>query len=268
MPDGRRDRLPGALRRWVGRVLWAPVEARLQRVVTDVVTAEVDRVILALSEAEFRARRDLLAVGERDAASSSAAYAAAHMYTARSFTDPESTLRYALEIAPRGGLALEFGVFAGRSLRIIAELRNGSAIFGFDSFKGLPEDYRSHVRKGAFAVDELPRVEGAELVVGWFDETLPGFIAEHPGPVDFVHVDGDLYSSAVTVLDAVGPRLRPGSVLVFDEFFNYPGWQDHEFRAWEEWLARTGAAFEFEAYTVNNEQVVVRITDPGAVPAG
>jgi predicted O-methyltransferase YrrM len=264
MPEEQHNRGPGALRRWVGRTLVAPLEARLQRVVA----TEVDRAIRAMGEAEFRARRDLLAVGERDAASSSAAFAARHMYTARSYTDQESTLRYALEIAPNGGMALEFGVFAGRSLRVIAEVRKGTEVYGFDSFKGLPEDYRSHVREGAFAVDELPRIEGAELVVGWFDETLPDFLARHPGPVDFVHVDGDLYSSAVTVLDAVAPRLQAGSVLIFDEFFNYPGWQDHEFRAWEEFLARTGATFEYEAYTVNNEQVVVRITDPGRASGG
>lgn len=260
MREGWRQRIARGLRNWVGRTLVAPIEDRLARVVR----AEVERVV---SGAEFRARRDLLAVGERDAARSSAKFAAQEMPTARSFTDQESTLRYALEIAPHGGMALEFGVFAGRSLRVIAELRKGCEVYGFDSFRGLPEDYRSHVRTGAFAVDQLPRVDGAELVVGWFDETLPDFLATHPGPVDFVHVDGDLYSSAVTVLDAVGPRLQPGSVLIFDEFFNFPGWEDHEFRAWQEWLARTGATFEYEAYTVNNEQVVVRITDPGSSPA-
>ena len=259
MPEGRPSRLTQAIRRWGVRTVVLPAERRLQRIVA----AEVDRVVRALDDAEFRARRDLLAVGERDAASSSAAFAAREMYTARSFTDPESTLRHGLEIAPRGGLALEFGVFEGRSLRIMAEMRADGRVYGFDSFKGLPEDYRSHVRQGAFAVDQLPQVPGADLVVGWFDETLPGFLAAHPDPVDFVHVDGDLYSSAVTVLEAVGPRLRVGSVLVFDEFFNYPGWEDHEFRAWQEFLARTGATFSYEGYTVNNEQVAVRITDPG-----
>jgi predicted O-methyltransferase YrrM len=242
--------------------------APVQRGIAEAVRSEVDRAVQAVVDAEFRARRDLLAVGERDAASSSAAFARREMYTARSFTDPESTLRHAVELAPRGGMALEFGVFAGRSLRIIAEMRRDGQVYGFDSFKGLPEDYRSHVRQGAFAVDELPQVPGAELVIGWFDETLPGFLAAHPGPVDLVHVDGDLYSSAVTVFDAVGPRLQVGSVIVFDEFFNFPGWEDHEFRAWQEFLARTGATFTYEAYTVNNEQVVVRITDPGVRSGG
>jgi predicted O-methyltransferase YrrM len=247
----------GAARRWAARTLMPPLDARLTRIVR----AEIDR---AVGDLEFRARRDLLAVGERDAALSSAKWADDVMPTARSFHDPVSTLEYALSIAPQGGMALEFGVFTGRSLAVIAEARKGREVYGFDSFQGLPEDYRPHVREGAFALDGIPNVEGAELVVGWFDDTLPGFLDAHPGPVDFLHVDGDLYSSAVTVLELVGPRLLPGSIVIFDEFFNYPGWQKHEFRAWEEYLARTGAQISYEAYTSNNEQVVARIVETGS----
>ncbi|MCW2683891.1 MAG: hypothetical protein JWP33_1804 [Blastococcus sp.] len=257
MPTKKRLGTVGtAVRQWAARRLGPPVEARLARIVR----AEVERVV---GEAEFRARRDLLAVGERDAALSSARWAEEFMPRARSFTDPVSTLEHALAIAPKGGMALEFGVFAGRSLTVITEARKGVEVYGFDSFRGLPEVYRPHVREGAFALDRLPEVAGAELVVGWFEDTLPDFLARHAGPVDFLHVDGDLYSSAVTVLQHVGPRLQPGSVVIFDEYFNYPGWEKHEYRAWQEYLQRTGATVGYEAYTVNNEQVVARIIDTG-----
>ena len=273
-----RGRLRAVARRWVVRTAVAPFEARLAGRVestvrsevdraTGAIRAEVDRAIRALHEVEFRERRDLLAAGERDAAVASARFAAREMPTALAFHDPVSTLRYAVEIAPAGGLALEFGVFQGSSLEVIAEGRGRRDVYGFDSFQGLPEDYRPHVRAGAFATDGLPEVAGAELVVGWFQDTLPGFLAAHPGPVHLLHVDGDLYSSAVTVLEHVGPRLVPGSVVVFDEFFNFPGWEQHEYRAWREHLDRTGARVAYEAYTSNNEQVVVRVVDPGA-PAG
>lgn len=256
MVQGRGGPLLGAARRWVARTFVHPLEERLARIVR----TEVERIV---EESEFRARRDLLAVGERDAARSSARWAHRMMPTAREFHDPTSTLEYALELAPQGGMALEFGVFQGRSLAVIAEARKGREVYGFDSFEGLPEHYRPHVRRGAFALDRLPEVEGAELVVGWFDDTLPGFLEAHPGPVDFLHVDGDLYSSAVTVLSLVGPRLLAGSVVLFDEFFNYPGWDDSgEFRAWQEYLERTGTTVEYEAYTSNDEQVVARIIEP------
>ena len=240
------------------------VVSRLEARVEHVVRTEADRVIREVLGAEFRARRDILAAGERVAAASSCEFQMREMPTARVFHDSLTTLRYGLDIAPAEGMALEFGVFAGRSLRVIAGSRPGKEVYGFDSFEGLPEDFRPHVRQGTFALDRLPDVPGAEFVVGWFDETLPGFLEEHPGPVAFLHIDGDLYSSAKTVLDHVGPRLRAGSVVVFDEFFNFPGWEQHEYRAWREWLDATGAQVTYEAYTQEDEQVVARILDPGA----
>jgi hypothetical protein len=58
----------------------------------------------------------------------------------------------------------------------------------------------------------------------------------------------------------VGPRLRPGSIVVFDEYFNYPGWEEHEHRAWMEYVELEGLRFGYEGYTVDHEQVVVRVT--------
>jgi hypothetical protein len=69
----------------------------------------------------------------------------------------------------------------------------------------------------------------------------------------------DLYSSTKTVLDLAGERLVRGAVIVLDEFFNYPGWQQHGYRAWTEFVARTGLPFDYLAYTANNEQVAVRL---------
>jgi predicted O-methyltransferase YrrM len=256
----RRDLdLRRAVRRWVARTLLLPLEARLRRVVKD----EVDRVVHELHEVERRSRRDIISAGERHAAWTSARFAEEVMPTGRWFPEPHETLMYALGEAPRGGMALEFGVWAGRSLRVIAEVRGRREVYGFDSFKGLPEDYRWHVRAGSFAVDEAPTVEGAQLVEGWFEETLPDFLATHPGPVDFLHIDSDLYSSAVTVLELVGPRLVPGSVVMFDEFFNYQGWEKHEYRAWQEYVERTGTQVEYLAYTSTHEQVVARIVARG-----
>jgi hypothetical protein len=103
-------------------------------------------------------------------------------------------------------------------------------------------------------------VAGAELVVGWFDETLPDFLKAHGEHVDFLHIDSDLHSSAKTVLELVGPRLCVGSVIEFDEYFNYPGWQEHEHKAWQEYVVATGIQYRYEAYCYEECQVTVRIT--------
>lgn len=222
-----------------------------------------EQTLGAIRDVEVRDRHDIFAAGERHAVVESARFAAEHMPTVPTFPTPHHTLRYALSLAPAEGLALEFGVFEGATLKIIAAAREGRDVYGFDSFEGLPEDWRSGFPKGAFGVDGLPAVPGAELIKGWFSDTLPMFLAEQPGPVSFLHVDCDLYSSTVTVLDQVGPRLQPGSIVQFDEFFNFPAWREHEFRAWQEYVARTGITYEYAGYTLIDEQVIVRITGTG-----
>lgn len=231
------------------------------------VRQETDRVVAELRAAEIRDRRDMIAAGEREAVLGSARFARTEMPEAVTCPHPDSTLEHALGLAPSGGMALEFGVYRGRTLRRIAAHRGDGRVFGFDTFTGLPEAWRAGFPAGAFAdVGEggaLPDVPGAELIVGLFEGTVHGFLAAHPGPVDFLHVDSDLYSSAVTVLEAVGPRLRAGSIVLFDEFLNFPEWEQHEARAWWEYTGKHGVRYTPVCYTHDNEQVAVRIDDPG-----
>jgi predicted O-methyltransferase YrrM len=239
------------------------LEAVLTRHLQEVraaLTAEVDHAVRAVQDAEFRSRRDLLAAGERSAAASSARFVQEAMPTAPTFEHPIATLEHALSLAPAEGMALEFGVATGRTLSVIAAARANSQVFGFDSFQGLPEDWRTNIPAGTFKVDQVPDVPGVELVVGLFADTLPDFFAHHDGPVAFMHLDADLYSSTVTVLEHVGPRLAPGSVIVFDEYFNYPGWEEHEHRAWQEFVTKSGIEFQYVAYTCDHEQVAVVVT--------
>jgi predicted O-methyltransferase YrrM len=264
-----RDKAARVVEEVVGRysVVQAADIAELRREIAELrhqlsgeLRDQADRIVETARQVEHRARRDVSFAAEMEAAARSAGFIRKHMSAAQPFPSPHSTLEHALSLAQSGGMALEFGVYAGTTLKIIATARDGEAIYGFDSFEGLPETWRSGYPEGTFGLDSLPDVPGSELVVGWFDDTLPGFMAEHPGPVDFLHVDCDLYSSTKTVLHLVGPRLRPGSIVVFDEYFNYPGWQEHEHRAWMEYVELKGLKFEYEGYTVDHEQVIVKVT--------
>jgi predicted O-methyltransferase YrrM len=213
-----------------------------------------------LQDMEHRARRDILYALDIDATADSAAFVREHMPRVPVFWHPHETLRFALGEVKGTGLALEFGVAAGTTLKIIAEaLSDDLRVVGFDTFEGLPEVWRTGFPAGEFAQAAIPDVPGAELVAGLFDDTLPAFLAGCDDAVGFLHLDADLYSSTKTVLDLIGDRLRPGAVLVFDEFFNYPGWQHHEYLAWSEFVARSGRSFEYLAYTGHNEQVVIRL---------
>ncbi|MEV7550275.1 class I SAM-dependent methyltransferase [Amycolatopsis sp. NPDC089917] len=246
-----------------------PYTEELERVAADLraeIVRQGDRCYDRVIEFEIRSRRDMIYAGDQDAARDSNRFARENLTGTKHFARPQETLAYALSLAPSGGMALEFGVASGNTLRVIAKARGGVETYGFDWFQGLPENWLNGMPAGSFARDDLPDVPGAELVVGLFADTLPGFLEKHEGAVDFLHVDGDLYSSAKTVLDLAGPRLRPGSIVHFDEFFNYPGWQEHEHKAWLEYVERTGVEFEYVAYTYADNQVTVRITqvDPSS----
>lgn len=149
-----------------------------------------------------------------------------------------ATLRRVLHEFEPTGWAVEFGVYTGYSLGIIAQ---HMPVIGFDSFEGLPEDWRPGFLKGKFATPNFARQEfyphtsNAMLVPGWFEDTAPTF--PFP-PLGLVHIDCDLYSSTVTALEAVTPYVRKGTLIVFDEYENYPGWEDHEAKAFQEWVDR------------------------------
>jgi methyltransferase family protein len=157
------------------------------------------------------------------------------------------------------GLVVEFGVFEGATINFIAGLTR-ETVYGFDSFSGLPEDWRPGFPKGMFSVG-LPRVRpNVSLVAGLFEDTLPAFLERNRQDVSFLHIDCDLYSSTRTVLRLCGPRIRKGTVLAFDEYFNYPGWRRHEFRAFQEFVAETGRAYEYLSVVPRHQQAAVIIT--------
>jgi hypothetical protein len=197
---------------------------------------------------------------QQQAAISSGELLRREMRDAALHVHPHDTLRHAVGAVEVPGMALEFGVATGTTLRLIAEHHSGGPVFGFDSFEGLPEPWRPGFGTGAFAQEALPEVAGVELVVGLFDDVLPGFLDAHPGPVSFLHLDADLYSSTTTVLEQLGPRLVPGSVVLFDEYYNFPDWPEHEFRAWAEHVERTGVEWSYLGLTLDDEQVSLRIT--------
>ena len=224
---------------------------------------EIDDLHAFVRGLELRMRRDLFFASEVEAAAQSAEFAEEMMPKAPTFPLPHATLRFALGEVSVPGMALEFGVASGTTLEIIAEelapRDDISVVAGFDVFSGLPDAWRTGFPRGIFEQENVPTVPGAEIVPGLFEDSLPKFLKTRTDKISFLHLDADLYSSTVTVLDLVADRLVVGTVIVFDEYFNFPGWRNHEYRAWIEFVGRTGTEFDYLGYTVDNEQVVVRI---------
>lgn len=187
-------------------------------------------------------------------------YIEQHMPDALGFETQRELLAYSLSEASVPGHYLEFGVYTGGTIRYIAARRRDQTIHGFDSFEGLPEPWTGFVLgRGVFSkAGRLPRVP-ANVVLhkGWFRDTLPVWRERIAGPVAFVHVDCDLYSSTVDALSGIADRLQPGTVIVFDEYFNFPNWEQHEFKAWHEFVAKYHVRYEYLGYA--RQQVAIRV---------
>ena len=191
----------------------------------------------------------------------SSQYAIEHMGSAQRFDNSDLLRDHATGSAPSFGMILEFGVFAGHTINRLAAKLSDRHIYGFDSFEGLPEAWGPGAPKGTFKLTGVPTVrENVELIVGWFDQTLPQFLEQHPNdPVTLLHIDCDLYSSTKTVLSLLSPRIVTGTLIIFDEYFNYPGWRHHEFKAFQEFVTARNLKYEYVGMVPSQEQVLVRI---------
>ncbi len=183
-------------------------------------------------------------------------------------TSDAEVLKFGSDHVSLKGLFLELGVCTGKTINFIGALNPHQTVYGFDSFEGLPEDWVRNdkvIRAGTFGFihpDLLPPVlHNVKLVKGWFEDTLGDFMSSFPSdePIAFLHIDSDLYSSAATAFKKLGDRIQPGTIIVFDEFYNYPGFENHEFKAFQEFLNERNLKAHYLAYNVNHEQVAVQI---------
>ena len=182
----------------------------------------------------------------------------------RDFPTPYALLDESIKQSVPGGLYLEFGVFQARTTNHIAS-RLDCELHGFDSFEGLAETSGIWGKGGFTMGGAFPEVlPNIRLHKGWFDQTLEPFLSEHEEPVSFVHIDSDTCESARYVLKTLGSRIQAGTVIQFDEYFNYPGWREGEHKAFCEFVAERRARFRFIGYAerANCLSLAIETIDP------
>jgi hypothetical protein len=193
----------------------------------------------------------------------SADYAEKNMPNVLVFFDESKSemYSYALQQEMINGYIAEFGVWQGKVVNAIALALPNKKIYGFDSFYGLPEDWNGwELSKGTFNLNGvLPKVlENVELIEGYFEKSLPAWLEKNKDPFSLLIIDSDLYSSAKTILNNIGTKqIKKGTLILFDEYFGYINWRQHEFKAWQEFVKKHEIDYEYLA--INHLQALVRI---------
>lgn len=145
----------------------------------------------------------------------------------------------ALRVNGISGDYAEFGCHTGGSFRFaynaVAALAPSRHMWAFDSWSVLPEDDPRDVHPGwskampgaggvgnfhrACEQHGIPR-EAYTTVEGYYRDTLPALGANGaPDDIALAYVDCDIYSSTVSVLEFLEPRLKHGMIVAFDDWF-------------------------------------------------
>jgi len=174
------------------------------------------------------------------------------------------TFETCVPLTPENGLILEFGVRNGHSINFLANLFEGRKVYGFDSFEGIPDSCGNEPAGSYSTHGNIPIVQNnVELVVGWFDKTLPIFKKNHSNSIAFMNIDCDIYSSTKTIFDELSQQIIVGTIIVFDEYIGNPTWREDEYKAFQEWVSANNATYEYISVSFYTKQVAVRITFKG-----
>lgn len=154
----------------------------------------------------------------------------------------------------------EFGVFKGDSIKwwVNNSQNDNSWFYGFDTFTGLPEDF-GMIKKGGYSAHHiLPEVANNQcrFIKGLFQETLFNFLKDYPNDQrKVIHIDCDLYSSTLYVLTTLGPYLKEGDIIIFDEFIT----PTQEFKAFHDFYNAYYLEFELIGGVNNFHQTAVKL---------
>ena len=153
---------------------------------------------------------------------------------------------------------LEFGVFKGESANYFSKFVN--KFYCFDGFEGLKEDWMgTDAPKGTFNLNKkIPKLNSnVEPIVGWVEDTLDDFLKKHNPKINFIHLDMDTYSSTKFTLEKLKPYLVKNAIILFDELYNYVGWENGEYKALNEVFKED--EFEYRAFTLHTDKAAIQI---------
>lgn len=155
---------------------------------------------------------------------------------------------------------LEFGVSKGNSMKwwLSKTPHVNAQFFGFDTFEGIPDDWGTRPKGSYTNEGRIPKVKDTrcKFIKGMFQDTLLPFLQHHKLSGQLIlHFDADLYNSTLFCLFAIAPFLKPGDILIFDEF----DITTHEFRALYDFQSVFKIDYELIGESNNYNKVVLKI---------
>lgn len=162
----------------------------------------------------------------------------------------------------KSGNIYEFGVYRGRSAAILGSVFSDKHIYGFDSFIGSPEQFTEFEGPGSYnTYGEVPNISLPNItyVKGPFSETLNKFVEKNPQKASLLHIDCDLYSSTKTALEAFKDKIAEGTLILFDDFVGYKGYEKHSWKAFSEFTEKNEIEYEIVGYSFMGREVLIKI---------
>lgn len=192
------------------------------------------------------------------------------------------------------GDIVEFGVYTGRSLALLSyyhqKFKNDAIhgsntpsrnVIGIDSFEGLANS--NHVRwtEGSFKTNhswhpflkigervtpeqvaklfDFYNLNPPKVISSFFSDVLTDFCDK----VALIHIDCDLYESTLDALNLVKDKIQDGTIILFDDWFNYKGSPDKgEQKAFHEFLSKNPniTAIQYQPYATFCNSFILKIT--------
>ena len=119
--------------------------------------------------------------------------------------------------------------------------------------------YKKQVKKGKIEFKKkIPKLNSNVIPIsGWVQDTLPKFLDEKKPKINFVHMDIDTYESSKFVLENIKPCLVKGAIILFDELYNFEGWDVGEYKALTEVFDEKD--YSFVSFSTDTAQAAIKI---------
>ena len=142
------------------------------------------------------------------------------------------------------GCIAECGVWRGGMMAGIAEIMGPERnYYLFDSFEGLPpakeidgpsaiawqsdvtapgyfDNCKAEIAWAEKAMEKAG-IANPELIKGWFDKMIPGYMFDER--ISVLHLDGDWYDSTIVCLENLFPKVALGGIIILDDYYTWDG---------------------------------------------